>query len=145
MYLVIVVCCTNLSLTWERAKRGVWELLEELSGKKQFKARGSAWDQCHSSVVFFGAVSSCCKPRGFGGLHTHTLPPALGILQFRGHISFHHKSIFFSLVLMTTEKWSQMWPCRLKNPTERTQVNLKFISWLILELTCQFILLERPT
>lgn len=76
MYLVIVVCCTNLSLTWERAKRGVREL-EELLGKKQFKAWGSAWDRWHSSVVFFGAVSSCCKSCGFGGLHTHA-PPSFG-------------------------------------------------------------------
>lgn len=51
---------------------------------------------------------------------------------------------FFASVFMMWEKWSQMWQCRLKNPTERAQVDLTFILWLILSLTCQFILFERP-
>lgn len=51
-------------------------------------------------------------------------PSALGILQFRGNIGFHQKSICFSLVLVTVEKWSQNVTLQAQKPNQKNS------SWL---------------
>lgn len=112
--------------------------LGEVINGKGLDYDGSTALQRFNSCEFPPCVSWCWELQRYS-------PQVVGIFWFSLSISFHQKgALFFTSALMMWEKWSQMWQCRLKNPTKRTQVDLTFILWLILGLSCQFILFERP-